>query len=45
MTRKNNSPVMFDANILLGFKGQMKYLFSFFEKIINVFIQEETLNH
>jgi hypothetical protein len=34
MTKKNNSPVMFDANILLGFKGQMKYLFSFFEKII-----------
>ena len=32
--RRINSPVLFDANILINFKGQLKFLFSFFENII-----------
>ncbi|HCS11114.1 MAG TPA: hypothetical protein DIV40_06635, partial [Clostridiales bacterium] len=29
-----NDPVLFDANILINFKGQLKFLFQFFENII-----------
>ncbi|WIV13244.1 hypothetical protein [Proteiniborus sp. MB09-C3] len=32
--RKISSPVLFDANILINFKGQLKFLFSFFENVI-----------
>lgn len=32
--RKISDPVLFDANILMNFKGQLKFLFSFFENII-----------
>lgn len=39
--RKINSPVLFDANILMNFKGQLKFLFGFFENII---IHEQVFN-
>jgi hypothetical protein len=32
--RRISSPVLFDANILMNFKGQLKFLFSFFDNII-----------
>ncbi len=32
--RMISSPVLFDANILINFKGQLSFLFSFFENII-----------
>lgn len=31
---KIKSPVLFDANILMNFKGQLKFLFNFFEDIL-----------
>lgn len=34
MMRKIKSPVLFDANILINFKGQLKFLFSLFENIL-----------
>lgn len=39
--RKISSPVLFDANILMNFKGQLKFLIGFFENII---IHEQVFN-
>lgn len=38
---KISEPVLFDANILINFKGQLKFLFRFFENII---IHKEVYN-
>ena len=32
--KKIESPVLFDANILINFKGQLKFLFSLFDNIL-----------
>lgn len=34
MMKKIKSPVLFDANIFINFKGQLKFLFSLFENIL-----------
>ena len=34
MMKKIESPVLFDANIFINFKGQIKFLFSLFENIL-----------
>ena len=34
MMKRIKSPVLFDANILMNFKGQLKFLFNFFEDIL-----------
>lgn len=34
MMKKIKSPVIFDANILMNFKGQLKFIFGFFENIL-----------
>lgn len=34
MMKKIESPVLFDANIFINFKGQLKFLFSLFENIL-----------
>lgn len=34
MMKKIKSPVLFDANILMNFKGQLKFIFGFFENVL-----------
>lgn len=34
MIKKIESPVLFDANIFINFKGQLKFLFSLFENVL-----------
>lgn len=34
MMKKIESPVLFDANIFINFKGQLKFLFSLFENVL-----------
>ncbi len=50
MMKKIESPVLFDANILINFKGQLKFLFSFFKnilvhkKVIEEVLEESIIN-
>ena len=34
MMKKIESPVLLDANIFINFKGQLKFLFSLFDKVL-----------
>lgn len=44
MTRKISSPVLFDANILINFKGQLKFLFGFFDNaMIHIKVFDEVV--